>query len=127
MNAREFRDAVGAALEQIVEDVNDVHHGPRDSVTPPCFLLRWGPDPWREPAGVCFDTARLEVVCIVPREDIRETADLLDDIVDLAATVLTTAGFRPAQWLAPAAFEIGKATYLAAIARLSNPVSIGGT
>lgn len=125
MNLREYRDAVAAALEQIGEEWS-VHHGPHDAIQPPAFMLRWGPDPWREPAGVCADMARLEVVCMQPRLDVHQTADLLDDMVDAAAAALLDGGFRAVEWVAPHASSIGKITYIAAIARLVQPVTIGG-
>jgi hypothetical protein len=124
MNLRDYRDQVAAALETIGDDWA-VHHGPEDALQPPAFMLREGPDPWLTQAGACFDTAALEVIAIAPRFDVRETADMLDDMVSAAAGALSDAGFRPYEWTAPAAFEVGGIVYVAAVARINQPVKIG--
>lgn len=123
MNLRGYRDAVAAALDDL-DDNWTVLPGPVDALDPPAFLLVWGPDPYREPLTVCTDTASLQVV-VVSGRFVPDAADLCDDMVDAAYAALTAAGFRPVSGLAPAAFDIGNRTYLAARIQLSRPVTIG--
>ena len=130
MTLAELRAAVAAALETILIDGDpaDVFDVPYDAVTPPAYMLTWGPDPWLTvETGSGFGTfctyaAALEVVCVADRLTVEANYPALEDLVARAATALSAAHLRPVQALAPAGFEIGQVTYLAARLQLRQPV-----
>jgi len=96
---------------------------PTDAVAPPCFVIQWGPDPWRLAFSACADTAQLQVVCIAGRLTPEGAYPLLERMVDSAVAYLGAARLRPAQVLQPGPLEVGNITYLASRVQLARPVS----
>jgi hypothetical protein len=131
VNLGELRAAVTAALSGI-PDVTagdwTVFDAPVDAVEPPCYMVRWGPDPWRTVESVCTDLAQLEVIAVAARLTPEANYPTLEALVDGAVTALAQARLRPYQTLSPGPFEIAQITYLAARIQLRRPVTTtGGT
>lgn len=123
----DLRTGVAAALAPIPEVVVgdwQVVAEPVDMVEPPAYLVVWGPDPWGTPLTMCYDNAQLEVVCVSARLTPEATYPIVEAMVDAARVALAAAQFRPYGWLAPAPFEIGQVTYLAARLQLRQPVTL---
>lgn len=130
MNLAGFRTAVAAALAPVPDVASgdwQILDAPVDAVQPPCFMLVWGPDPWRFIDTNCTDTAQLEVICIAARLTPEANYPVVEAMVDAATAALAQARLRPYQTLAPAGFEIAQVTYLAARLQIRRPVTIGGT
>jgi hypothetical protein len=123
MKLGDYRAAVAAALEGLDDDWT-VIDGPTDAVDPPCYMLQWGPDPWREPQGACFDATNLTVYVVVGRHQPAQL-DLCEFMVDRAAVALLAAGLRHVLMLAPAPLDIGGHTRIVARIQLTQPVQIG--
>jgi len=123
VNLTAYREAVADALTDLSDDWT-VLAGPVDALAPPCFMIQWGPDPWRVPQGACFDACTLEVWVVVGRHQPAEL-DTLEAMVDAAAAALQTAGFRHQTMLAPAPLDIGKHVRIAARIQITQPVTIG--
>lgn len=128
MKQSALREAVALALEQIPEVVSGewgVSAVPVDALEPPAFMLRWGPDPWREQQSFCTDLARLEVICVADRLTPEANYPVLEQLTDAACRALDVARLRPARLLAPAPFEIAQVTYLAARWQIVQPIDTG--
>jgi len=122
-----LRLAVAAALGTIPDVIAadwTVIDAPTDAVTPPCYLLDWGPDPWRVELTFCQDAANLEVLVIVDRLTPEANYPTLEAMVDAACNALSVAGMRSPQSLAPAPTELGNVTYLGARVQVRQPVEV---
>lgn len=128
MNLTDLREAVATVLDGLPEVVAGdwtVHPTAPDALAPPAFLLRWGPDPWREGADACADMAALEVVAVVPRLTPEgENTPTLETMVDAAIVELASARLRPYRALSPAPLDFARVTYTAARLQIRRPVTI---
>ena len=127
MNLTALREAVAAALEPIPEvAAGDWAILPTayDAVQPPCYLLDWGPDPWRQTATTCADTAQLEVVVVAARLTPEANVPTLEAMVDAACNALAVARMRSPITLGPEAIELGNITYLGARVQVRQPVEV---
>jgi hypothetical protein len=128
MNQTALREAVAAALGDIPEVVAGdwtVLAVPVDALEPPAFMLRWGPDPWREPQAFCTDLARLEVICVADRLTPEANYPILEQMTDAAHVALSAVQLRPNRLAPPGPFEIAQVTYLAARWQIVRPIDTG--
>jgi hypothetical protein len=117
-----FRNQVAAAIDTAEIET---HAAPVDSVTPPAFLLEWA-DPWTEPSTPCFETARLEIVCIAARIEPASGIETLERMVETAISGLARAGIAHGETSAPRELEYAGVPCLACRIQTETKIPIGG-